>query len=207
MQASATPPRRRGDDPRRRGLDSGGIMRAMTDTSAAPPAPPAASPAPPAASPAADAEVRDDATAIYGSLLVTGLVAVQWRADSVPDAIALTVVVSVTAFWLAHIWSEIVGRRVRGPVTRGEAVAIARAETPMLSAAVVPALVLALGPLIATTDQAIAAALFVCIAELFVWGLVVGRAAHSSPILTLRVAIVDSLLGLAIVAMKVLVIH
>ena len=163
--------------------------------------------APPASPPAGHAEERDDATAIYGSLLVTGMVAVQWRADSVPDTIALTVVVSVVVFWLAHVWSEIVGRRVRGPVTQDEAVAIARAETPMLSAAVVPALVLALGPLVVTKDQAIAAALFVCIGELFVWGLIVGRAAHSSPVLTLRVAIVDSLLGLVIVALKVLVIH
>ena len=170
----------------------------MSETAVAPPAD---------VPPVADAEVRDDATAIYGSLLVTGMVAVQWRADSVPDAIALTVVVSVIVFWLAHVWSEIVGRRVRGPVTPAEAVAIARAETPMLSAAVVPALVLALGPLIVTKDQAIAAALLVCIGELFVWGLIVGRAAHSSPVLTLRVAIVDSLLGLVIVALKVLVIH
>ena len=77
----------------------------------------------------------------------------------------------------------------------------------MLAAAVAPALVLALGPLIATKDQAIAAALFVCIGELFVWGLIVGRAAHSSWVVALRVAIVDSVLGLVIVALKVLVIH
>ncbi|HEY7970403.1 MAG TPA: hypothetical protein VID95_10440 [Candidatus Limnocylindrales bacterium] len=169
----------------------------MTEIDAAPPAAPIGS----------RGERRDDATAIYGSLLVTGMVAVQWRADSVPDAIALTVVVSVVVFWLAHVWSEIVSRRVRGRITPAEGVAIARAETPMLSAAVAPALVLAFGPLVATHDQAIAVALFVCIAELFVWGLIVGRAAHSSPLLTLRVAIVDSLLGLVIVALKVLVIH
>jgi hypothetical protein len=176
-------------------------MGTMTDTTAAPPVTPTGAP------PAAHAEERDDATAIYGSLLVTGMVAVQWRADSVPDAIALTVVVSVIVFWLAHVWSEIAGRRVRGRLAPGEGFAIARAETPMLTAAVAPALVLAFGPLLVTSDQAIAVALFVCIAELFVWGLIVGRAAHSSPFLTLRVAIVDSLLGLVIVAMKVLVIH
>jgi len=179
----------------------------MSDTAVAPPAAAPSDAAPSAAPADARGERRDDATAIYGSLLVTGMVAVQWRADSVPDAIALTVVVSVIVFWLAHVWSEIVSRRVRGRMTQGEAFAIALAETPMLSAAVVPALVLALGPLIATTDQAIAAALFVCIGELFVWGLIVGRAAHSSPLLTLRVAIVDSLLGLVIVGLKVLVIH
>jgi len=160
-----------------------------------------------AATPVDRAETRDDATAIYGSLLVTGMVAVQWRADSVPDAIAVTVVVSVVVFWLAHVWSEIVSRRVRGRITTGDGVAIARAETPMLTAAVVPALVLAIGPRIATTDQAIAAALIVCIGELFVWGLIVGRAAHSSWVLALRVAIIDSILGLVIVGLKVLVIH
>jgi hypothetical protein len=157
--------------------------------------------------PTAQPEERDDSSAIYGSLLVTGMVAVQWRADSHADAIALTVVVSVVAFWLAHVWSEVVSRRVRGRMEGREAVAIARAETPMLSAAVPPAVVLVLGPLVGSTDQAIALALIVCIGELFVWGLIVGRAAHTSWLLALRVAIVDVILGLVICALKVFVIH
>jgi hypothetical protein len=157
----------------------------------------------------ADEPVHPDyATAIYGSLLVTSLVAVQWRHEPSTDAIALTLVVSVVVFWLAHVWSEIVSRRVRGPIGGREARGIALAEVPMLEAAVLPVLILALGRIPAVPiDVVIPTALVVCIAQLFVWGLVVGRAAHSSRWLALRVAILDSLLGIAIVGLKVLVIH
>jgi hypothetical protein len=150
----------------------------------------------------------DYATAIYGSLLVTSLVAVQWRHDVDTATIALTLAVGVVVFWLAHVWSEIVSHRVHGPISRGQMRSIARAETPMLEAAILPALALATGQLPGvTSDAANGLALVVCIGQLFVWGLVVGRAAHSSRWLALRVAIVDSLLGMAIVALKVVVIH
>jgi hypothetical protein len=150
----------------------------------------------------------DYATAIYGSLLVTSLVAVQWRHDVSTDAIALTLVVGVIVFWLAHVWSEIVSHRVHGPIQAGQVRSIAMAEIPMLEATVLPALALAAARLPGmTADTAISLALVVCIGQLFVWGLVVGRAAHSGRWLALRVAIIDSLLGVAIVGLKVLVIH
>jgi hypothetical protein len=153
-------------------------------------------------------EPTDYAAAIYGALLVTSLVAVQWRHDSSLDAIALSLAISVVVFWLAHVWSRIVNLRVRGPISLRDARHIAWEEVPMLAAAIPPALVLVLARLPGTsTDVVIAAALVVCIAELFVWGLVVGRAAHSSWWLAIRVAIVDSLLGIAIVGLKVAVIH
>jgi hypothetical protein len=150
----------------------------------------------------------DYATAIYGSLLVTSLVAVQWRHDASTDAIALTLVVGVVVFWLAHVWSEIVSHRVHGPIQGHQIRSIAMAEIPMLEATVLPALALAAARIPGVTpDAAINLALVVCIGQLFVWGLVVGRAAHSSRWLALRVAIVDSLLGVAIVGLKVVVIH
>src|SRR4029077_19609464 len=52
-------------------------------------------------------EDRNYAPAVYGSLLVATLVAVQWRAEAVPELIGLTLVTSVAVFWLAHAWSEI----------------------------------------------------------------------------------------------------
>ena len=150
----------------------------------------------------------DYANAIYGSLLVTSLIAVQWRHDPSTDFIALSLIISVVVFWLAHVWSEIVNRRVHGPISAGEAGVIAFEEAPMLAAAVLPAVVLALARVFGIpVETVIAAALVICIGQLFVWGLVVGRAAHSSRWLALRVAIVDSLLGVAIVGLKVFVIH
>ena len=61
----------------------------------------------------------DYANAIYGSLLVTSLVAVQWRHDPSTDVIAVSLLISVVVFWLAHVWSQIVNRRVHGPIPAG----------------------------------------------------------------------------------------
>ena len=50
-------------------------------------------------------------------------------------------------------------------------------------------------------------ALVLCVIQLFVWGLLVGRAIGRGWTVAFVVAIGDSLLGLLIVSLKVLVIH
>ena len=162
---------------------------------------------PPGAETQARAE-RNYAPAIYGSLLVTGLVAVQWRSDASTDGIALSVVVTVIVFWLTHVWSEVVNARVRGQISVDEAREIALDESSMLASLILPAIVLAGGPRLGlSVDNSIEIALAISIGQLFLWGLVVGRAAHRGWVLPLVVAVVDSLLGLAIVALKVAVLH
>jgi hypothetical protein len=151
---------------------------------------------------------RDYTPAIYGALLVTTLVAVQWRADAIPQLIGLTLVSGVGVFWVAHVWAGVVNHRIHGSFVRGDLVSIARDESPMLAAVVLPALTLSFGPLLGlSVDVAIGLALTVSIAQLFVWGLAVGRAAHSSWHLALAVALVDCLLGILIVVLKVLILH
>jgi hypothetical protein len=146
--------------------------------------------------------------AIYGSLLVTTLIAVQWRYDAVPELIALSLVVSVGVFWLTHVWSAVMDRRVRGPVGSQEARGLAVAEVSMLSAVVVPGLVLGLWRTASlTVDTAIGIALIVSIGQLFLWGLAVGRAAHTGWFRAVLVGLVDCAMGVAIVIFKVLVIH
>ncbi len=151
---------------------------------------------------------RDYTPAVYGSLLVTTLIAVQWWHDISTTRLGLSLIIGVTIFWLTHVWSGIVNRRVHGPISRSEGISIAVAEAPMLVAAVIPTLILALGSLgLATVDTAVGLALFASVAQLFLWGLAVGRAAHAGWPLALRVAVVDCCLGLAIVVLKVIVIH
>jgi hypothetical protein len=151
---------------------------------------------------------RDYTPAVYGALLATTLVAVQWRADAVPELIGLTLVTGVGVFWLAHVWAGVVNHRIHGSIVRGDLLAIGRDESPMLAAVVLPGLVLAFGPVLGlSVDIAIGLALTVSIAQLFVWGLAVGRAAHRSWHLALAVALVDCLLGVLIVALKVLILH
>ena len=151
---------------------------------------------------------RGDAPAVYGALLVTTLIAVQWRFDASVEFIALSLVVSVAVFWLAHVWTELVNRRVRGPAHRTDVVAISRGETPMLATALVPALVLATARLgSVSVDTAIALALAASIVQLFLWGLAAGRALDRGWPVALAVGVVDCVLGLAIVVLKVIVIH
>lgn len=145
---------------------------------------------------------------VYGSLLVTTLLAVQNQAGASPESVALTLLIGVGVFWLTEVWSELVNRRVRGPITWRATVRVARDESPMLSAAVIPALLLATAELgLVTVDQAINLALAAAVAQLFVWGLVVGRALHRGWAVTLVVAFVDLGLGLLIVALKAAVLH
>jgi hypothetical protein len=155
-----------------------------------------------------EGELPDYTPAIYGSLLTTTLVAVQWRHDATTDLIALTVVTSAVVFWLTHVWAEIVNHRVHHELTRAEVTDLASDEAPMLVAVLLPAGILAFGKLVgASTDSAIGLALVVSIGQLFVWGLIVGHAARRGWRFAFGVAAVDCLLGVAIVALKVLVIH
>ena len=150
----------------------------------------------------------DVASAIYGSMLVTVLIAAQDRAEITAARVGLYVGLGVLAFYLTHIWAEIVGLRVRRIVDRAIVLEVAREETPMLAAAVTPLVVLAAGALgfidrLAALDLALA----VAIIQLFLWGVAVGRAIGRPWGMALIVGLVDLLLGLAIVALKVFVLH
>jgi hypothetical protein len=166
-------------------------------------------PRPAASEPTAEEpETRDFSAAVYGSLLVTTLVAVQWQGDPAPGRIALTLLTSVAVFWLAHAWAEIVDHRVHGPISLRTAVGIASGESPIITAAIVPAIILGLPTLLPIeVDVAIGLALLASLAQLFLWGLTVGRAAHGSWPLALGVAIIDLALGILVVVLKVVVIH
>jgi hypothetical protein len=150
----------------------------------------------------------DLSSAIYGSLLITTLVAAQARHDANPEFIGFSVLVSVLVFWLMEVWSGLVSLRVQGPITMAETREVAVHDSPMLAAAILPVIALATWRLqIADVDQAVALALIVSVAQLFLWGLVVGRALDKGWPVAFVVAIGDSLLGLVIVVLKVLVIH
>jgi hypothetical protein len=159
-----------------------------------------------------DADVErahaDRASAVYGSLLVTALVAAQARSDAIPEFIAATLLVGVGVFWLTEVWTELIAVRTRGPITRAETLAIARAELPMLSAAVIPTILLLTATVgLTTADQAAKLAMAAALAQLFAWGLVVGLAMRRGWGPALVVALVDVGLGLVVVTLKVAVLH
>jgi hypothetical protein len=150
----------------------------------------------------------DRASAIYGSLLVTALVAAQARSDAIPEFIAATLLVGVGVFWLTEVWTELIAIRTNGPITWPQVRSIARAELPMLSAAIFPTMLLLTATVgITTPDVAATLALAVAIVQLFAWGLVVGLAMNRGWLPALVVALVDVALGMVIVALKVFVLH
>jgi hypothetical protein len=153
-------------------------------------------------------EPLDYAPAVYGSLLVTTLLAIQWRGDAKPELIGLSLLISVGAFWLTDVWSEIVAHRVQGPIDARTAGRLARSQATMLTSVIVPGIILGLPRFFGVdVDFAIGAALLVSLVQLFLWGLAVGLAAHGSRLLALGVALVDCGIGVVVVVLKVLVIH
>jgi hypothetical protein len=170
--------------------------------------PPTAPPVPDRVPRRVSAPQRDYSWAVYGSLLVTTLLVVESQNVASPDFIGLSIVISIAVFWLAHAWAEIVGLRVRGPVSTAQVWDVVRQQATILAAAVVPALVLFGSHLGAySVDAAVNLALVISIVQLFVWGIVVGRAAHAGWAATLVIATIDCAFGLIVVGLKVVAIH
>lgn len=150
----------------------------------------------------------DLSSAIYGSLLVTTLVAAQARHNASAEFIVFTLVLSVTVFWLMEVWSKLVSLRVGGPIGLDRAAHVAREASPMVAAAVLPCLALASHTFGGVdVEQAINLALILCVAQLFLWGLAVGHAIGKGWPTALLVALVDCGLGLVIVILKVIIVH
>ena len=116
--------------------------------------------------------------------------------------------IGVGVFWLAHAWAEVINRRVEGPISVADVGAIALGEAPMLLSVVVPGLLLGLHRAFGvSSDVAIGLALAASLAQLFLWGLAVGRAAHGSWPIAVGVGLVDFAFGVVIVVLKAVVLH
>jgi hypothetical protein len=82
--------------------------------------------------------------AVYGSFLVASVVGAAFEAGA--DARTLSAFVSMLIFWLAHVWSEVVGEHVSaGSRFHAQVIpVIARREWPLVEAAALPIGLLAL---------------------------------------------------------------
>ncbi len=130
---------------------------------------------------------RGLSAAVYGSLLVLTLIVAQARSDWASRSSRSPCFVAVAVFWLAEAWSELIAVRLAGPVTLRGVFGVMAGELPMMGAAVLPALALMTRSAgLTTAEQAIDLALAVGLAQLFVWGLAVGRALGRGWTVTLR---------------------
>ena len=84
--------------------------------------------------------------AVYGSFLVASVVGASYEAGDDARTMTGTLLASMSVFWLAHAWSESVGHHVADGRRFGahRVREIARREWPLLEAALVPVLFLAL---------------------------------------------------------------
>lgn len=154
-------------------------------------------------------EGPNEAGAIYGQILVTGLVASLTEQPAISAGEALfTVAVAMLLFWLAHVYAEGVVARVRRvePLHVREVWAIGKQQWPIAQAAVPALLVLGAGTVgLISRDTAVGAAMVLGVAQLFAWGFIIARRSRMSAIGTVGAVALNGAFGLAIVALKVIV--
>jgi hypothetical protein len=150
------------------------------------------------------------AAAVYGSIICAALIVPFFEQHGSAETVALTLLSTMSVFFLAHVWSTIVGERIHTG-TRYNAhhtVAVARAEWPLVESTFGPVVVLLLGWAgVWSNSTAERIALGVCLAELFAWGLVVGRKAYGGWVSGALSGVVNVALGAALIWLEVLVLH
>jgi hypothetical protein len=149
------------------------------------------------------------ATAIYGTILSTALIAAYSEDSGTdPGQIALAVLVAALVFWVAHAYADLLAHGVvyrrSGGLSRFR-VELA-AEWPMVTGALLPTLPLMLSPLgLLSDDAAEDAAIATGVALLGVVGIVIA-VRRGSGIIGVALSATSSLLfGVIVVALKALV--
>ena len=98
--------------------------------------------------PVLDRDVRFGA-AVYGSFLAASVIGVAYESGTGTQSMTASLLGSMLIFWAAHVWSEVVGERIRlGKAFRArDMLSIARREWPLVEAAALPSILLGLhGP-------------------------------------------------------------
>ncbi|HEX6618009.1 MAG TPA: hypothetical protein VF024_00040 [Solirubrobacteraceae bacterium] len=157
-----------------------------------------------------DHEHANPARAIYGTILVMAVITALSHDDSVTSAQLIAGVLATTfVFWIAHVYAEVLGRRVEGAggrPTLGNVSIAARGEWPLVEAALLPVLCLLVGVVgVVETETAVGIAIGAGVVELFGYGIAAGRRLKLSVGGTIVVGVVNGALGLLIVLLKVLV--
>lgn len=146
------------------------------------------------------------ARAIYGTILVTALVAALSEYEGIDDwRILVSVVVTTLVFWSAHVYSEVLSLRlaVRRRLTMREIGQSFGDELAMAEAAI-PAAVALLGSVLGfySRDTGVSLAIGFGVAALFAYGILLGVREHVGIRRTIVSAAVNGSFGLVIVALK-----
>jgi hypothetical protein len=156
-----------------------------------------------------DKREADLASAIYGTILVTAVV-VGTSADSHITAGwgALIVFITTFVFWLAHVYANLLAFRAaeRRMPSGAEVRRIALDEWPIIQAGFFPIAVLRLaGAGLFSRSIAFSIAMWMGVAALFIWGLIVAHREGQGMVATLLTAGITAAFGVAIVLLKVII--
>ncbi|MEU1783852.1 hypothetical protein ABZ545_30895 [Streptomyces abikoensis] len=147
----------------------------------------------------------DYAGAVYGSLLAASVVATAGSVGDFPrlQLIVLLLVTGVV-FWAAHVYAQVAGERVIGrSLDHREVRRVAGHEWSIVEAAVLPAVAVAIGPLLGADRSGTAwLALAVAVAQQVVWATLGAIRAGASRRMAVAEGVINLLLGLVIVAAK-----
>jgi len=143
------------------------------------------------------------AEAIYGTVLVAGVIAGESLYDPAPRRVLITCIVMIGIFYVTHVYAEVVAAATQDSPVAARVAERGRADAPMLLAVVVPGGVLLaaqLGRL--SANAAISIALWVCVAQLVAAGVLLARRRSLSPWKTLSSGLACGACGLAVVVLK-----
>ncbi|MEU3287398.1 hypothetical protein OHA09_03315 [Streptomyces longwoodensis] len=147
---------------------------------------------------------------VYGSLLAASVVVGAGTLGSFPRAeLVVLLLVSGVVFWVAHVHAQLFGARLAAHgLDRRTVLHVCRDEWPIVKAAVPPALAVAVSPLLGLgLEGTLWLAVSVAVAGQVGWSVAAARRAGAPWRLTALTAVVNLLLGLLIIAFKVVLKH
>ena len=157
--------------------------------------------------PVLDREVRFGA-AVYGSFLAASVVGVAYESGAGARTMTASLLGSMLVFWAAHVWSDAVRERIAlGEALRPrDALVIARREWPLVEAAALPSLLLALAWAGAwSRGTGARPALATALVQVVAWGFAAGRRAGGSRLTATVLATGEGMLAILLLGAERLV--
>jgi hypothetical protein len=136
--------------------------------------------------------------------------AIVTASEAAPNVVemAITVVVTVALYWVAHAYAEVLGNSQAVAPSWKVAVRELGLESPMVAACILPLGVLLVTDLLgASFELATTVSLLATVGLLFIWGLLAARRAQLSRAWAAASGGVYTLLGIAIVVLKLVLVH
>ncbi len=147
---------------------------------------------------------------VYGSMVAASVVVGAGVPESFPRLqLALLLLLTGVVFWLGHVHAQLFGARLaQRNLDRGTVLHVCRDEWPIAEAALPPALALAVSPLFGLDlPGGLWLALAVAVAGQVGWSAAAARRAGASWGLVAGTAAVNLVIGLLILAFKVVLTH